>query len=103
MGVTSENNGNMTSRCIGNDLYGFLYMSHVMRILFKPYANNKGADQPAHPRSLISAFVVCCLDSIITSRANRFESYLIETHEDRFFNITWLILQMVRGACVTMT
>ena len=31
-----------------------------------PYANNKGADQPAHPRSLISAFVVVrCLDSII--------------------------------------
>ena len=33
--------------------------------LFIPYANNKGADQPAHPRSLISAFVVRCLDSII--------------------------------------
>ena len=31
-----------------------------------PYANNKGADQPAHPRSLVSAFVVCCLDSIIS-------------------------------------
>ena len=31
-----------------------------------PYANNKGADQPAHPRSLISAFVVSCLDSIIS-------------------------------------
>ena len=30
------------------------------------YANNKGADQPAHPRSLISAFVVRCLDSIIS-------------------------------------
>ena len=34
-----------------------------------PYANNKGADQPAHPRSrmrrLISTFVVYCLDSII--------------------------------------
>ena len=30
------------------------------------YANNKGTDQPAHPRSLISAFVVCCLDSIIS-------------------------------------
>ena len=28
-------------------------------------ANNKGADQPAHPRGLISAFVVRCLDSII--------------------------------------
>ena len=25
--------------------------------------NNKGADQPAHPRNLISAFVVRCLDS----------------------------------------
>ena len=30
-----------------------------------PYANNKGADQPAHSRSLISAFVVRCLDSTI--------------------------------------
>ena len=30
------------------------------------YANNKGADQPVHPRSLISAFVIHCLDSIIS-------------------------------------
>ena len=30
------------------------------------YVNNKGADQPAHLRSLISAFVVGCLDSIIS-------------------------------------
>ena len=30
------------------------------------YSNNKGADQPAHPCSLISAFVVRCLDSIIS-------------------------------------
>ena len=33
---------------------------------FLPYANNKGADQPGHLRSLISAFVVRCLDSIIS-------------------------------------
>ena len=33
--------------------------------LFMPYVNNKGADQPTHPRSLISTFVVWCLDSII--------------------------------------
>ena len=33
--------------------------------LFMPYANNKGADQPAHPRSLIGAFVVRCMNSII--------------------------------------
>ena len=30
------------------------------------YASNKGADQPALPRSLISAFVVRCLDNIIS-------------------------------------
>ena len=36
-----------------------------MRKPVMPHANNKGADQPAHPRSLISAFVVCCPFSII--------------------------------------
>ena len=36
---------------------------------FLPYANNKGADQPAHLRSLINAFVVRCLDSIIPMHA----------------------------------
>ena len=29
------------------------------------YANNKDADQPAHPPSLISIFTIRCLDSII--------------------------------------
>ena len=32
---------------------------------FMLYANNKDADQPAHPRSLISVLVVRCFDSII--------------------------------------
>ena len=36
-----------------------------MKNLFMPYATNKGADKPAHPRSLISTFIVCCLDRII--------------------------------------
>ena len=35
------------------------------KMCLMPYANNKGADQPAHPCSLISAFVVRCLDSIV--------------------------------------
>ena len=70
--------------------------------LFLPYANNKGADQPAHdPRSLISTFIVRCLDSIIPqgyvseisnfkplpstcSWAGRFESTLVANPEDRF-------------------
>ena len=30
-----------------------------------PYANNQGAVQPAHPRSLIINLVVRCLDSTI--------------------------------------
>ena len=35
------------------------YMSHVMRKpVFLSYANNKGTNQPAHPHSLISTFVV---------------------------------------------
>ena len=33
------------------------------------YANNNGGDQAAHPHSLISAFVVRCLDSIMTKVA----------------------------------
>ena len=30
------------------------------------YVNNKGTDQLAHPHSLISAFVVRCLDSVMS-------------------------------------
>ena len=40
-------------------------VSHVMRKPVMPNANNKGTDQPVHPHSLISTFVVHCLDTII--------------------------------------
>ena len=33
------------------------------------FANNQGADQPAHPRSLISAFVIHFLEGIISRLA----------------------------------
>ena len=36
-----------------------------MRKTVLSYVNNKSADQPAHPRSLVSAFVVRCVDSMI--------------------------------------
>ena len=36
------------------------------KVCLMSYANNKGADQPAHLRRLISAFVFRCLDSIIS-------------------------------------
>ena len=56
-----------------------------------PYANNKGADQPTHPRSLISAFVVRSLDSIITlvSRAEISRFKLVSVAEQAGLNLTW--------------
>ena len=44
----------------------FVFEPGHEKMCLMSYANNKGADQPAHPRSLISAFVVRCLDSIIS-------------------------------------
>ena len=39
------------------------------RGLSSGFANNKGADQPAHPRRLISAFVIRYSESIISKLA----------------------------------
>ena len=33
--------------------------------MYLGFANNKGTDQPAHPRCMISAIVLCVLESII--------------------------------------
>ena len=52
------------------------------------YANNKGADQPAHPRSLISAFVVRCLDSVMSLVSETKISSLMLAS---FFKISWRI------------
>ena len=38
---------------------------HDEKTCFMPYANNRAADQPAHPHSLISTFIVYYLDSKI--------------------------------------
>ena len=56
-----------------------------------PYANNKGADQPAHPRSLISAFVVCCLNSIMSILAIDKISrlWLVFVAEQAGLSLTW--------------
>ena len=35
------------------------------------YSNNKGVDQPAHPRSLTSTSIVCCLGSMSTKALQR--------------------------------
>ena len=43
-----------------------IYWATSWENLFLPYANNKGTDQPADPCSLISTFVISCLDTIIS-------------------------------------
>ena len=56
-----------------------------------PYANNKGADQPAHLRILISAFVVRCSDSMICilaiAKVSKF--YLGSVADQSGLNLTW--------------
>ena len=42
------------------------------------FVNNKGVDQPAHPHSLISAFVICFLISLISKFAtSEFSIFLL--------------------------
>ena len=43
-----------------------VYEPGYEKMCLMSYANNKGADKPAHPRNLISTFDVRCLDSIIS-------------------------------------
>ena len=56
-----------------------------------PYGNNKGADQPAHPHSQISTFVVCCLDSIMPlfSVAEISSLYLAPVVEQAGLSCNW--------------
>ena len=52
----------------------FLFRGHQIgprreKTCLRGFANNKGADQPAHSRSLISAFVIRFLESIMCKLA----------------------------------
>ena len=44
----------------------YLYEPGHDKMCLMSYANNKSADQPVHPHSLISTFVVRCLDSVMS-------------------------------------
>ena len=59
--------------------------------LFLPYANNECADQSAHPHSLISIFVVHCLDSIIAllAIAEIPRLYIVASAEQAGLGLTW--------------
>ena len=55
------------------------------------FANNKGADQTAHPRRLISAFVVRCLDSVMSLvSVTKLSSLLLAfVAEQASLSLTW--------------
>ena len=98
-------NCSMSTKCSQFYAQDCVYMGHDMR---KPvlgngggglcFANSKGADQPAHPRSLISTFVINLLKSIsclcfkqnfnslasLCKWVGWFEQDLVRNTEDRF-------------------
>ena len=51
------------------------------------YANNKGADQPTHPRNLISIFVFRCLDSVMS--LVHVTKMLASVAEQASLSLTW--------------
>ena len=55
------------------------------------HANNKGADQPVHPRSLVSAIVVRCLDSVMSlvSVTKISSLMLASVAEQASLSLTW--------------
>ena len=65
------------------------------------YAKNKGADQPAHPHSLISAFVVRCLDSIIfLGSIAEISRLLTSVAAQAGFSLTWSQTSVDTFCCV---
>ena len=69
---------------------------HHEKTCFILYANNNDADQTAHPRSLISAFVFSAQNF---NWAGGFESYLVENPEDRFSRDVALMLKPLCSNC----
>ena len=64
--MTTESAIGLATDCaIGPGTYG----PRCEKTCLRWFANNKGADQPAHPRSLISASVIRFLKSIISRLA----------------------------------
>ena len=79
-----------TLRAVSTGLYTCIWAGPWEMCLIS-YVNNKGADQPAHPRSLISAFVVRCLDSVMSLVSVTKISSLIlaSVAEQASLSLTW--------------
>ena len=61
------------------------------------HANNKGKDQPAHPCSLISAFVtrfkLSMIDKLASYIISKFSVELVSVSEQAGLSMTWLETQ----------
>ena len=82
-----------------------LYGTSHAKMCLMPYANNKGADQPAHLRSLISTFVFRCLDSMICiltlSKVSRFLCAVL-TPDNEFSGITYSLFRGRQNILITI-
>ena len=63
-----------------------------------PYANNKGADQPAHPRSLISAFVVDNISSFYIRNFKPLTSFSVAAQAGLSLTLSKNLVQIDIGA-----
>ena len=64
--------------------------AQCQKTCLRGFANNKGVDHPAHMRSLISTFVVCLTESIMSRHSPREISmfWLVYVAEQANLNIT---------------
>ena len=69
---------------------GIIYGPRCEKTCLRGFANNTGADQPAHPRSLISAFVIRFLERTIFNLATGKISifYLVSVAEETGLKLT---------------
>ena len=81
----------MTKQLLFSGKNGFLIWALTRENLSLGFANNKGTDQPAHPRSLISTFVIRLLESIVSRLAasNILIFILVIAAEQGGLNITF--------------
>ena len=62
------------------------------------HVNNKGTDQSVHPASLMGAFVICSLESIIAKQQNLVHSKLQASIEQTDFSKMWSEILKKRDA-----
>ena len=82
------------SQILGTDLYSESLLKRMSLVMGKPVfalCEQKDADQAAHPRSLISIFVIRCLDSLtpLVSISEISSIYLASVAAQVGLSLTW--------------